>query len=76
MVGPTAPAPRTSALAVSTDRLPHFNADRAHRAADACRHDWVEVESCEFGCTRCGATYSYDNDPVQVRQAAAGLGVS
>lgn len=76
-------APCTSALAVSTDRfvgpahreavpagIPPFNADRAHSATNTCRYDWVEVGSCEFGCPRCGATYSYDTDPAQVRHAA------
>lgn len=54
---------------MNTDRLPPFNADRAH-SDHPCRQDWVEVGSCEFCCTRCAATYSYDTDPVQARHAA------
>jgi hypothetical protein len=64
--------PIAPALAVSTDRLPPFNAELAHSATNPCRHDWVEVGSCEFACTRCGATYSYDTDPVQARQGGTG----
>ena len=66
----TANGTRTSALAVSADCLPPFNADRAHHDTHPCRHDWVEVGSCEFACTRCGAIYSYDTDPVQARHDA------